>query len=409
MILYNVLLDFIRSHLDWQDILAMPPYDLRIKQCPFADEKGNLLYPELYMLSYNQLSSDFHNPIVRACRGCIISVENPKQPSMVCTPFYKFGNYGESYCDDIDWESANVLEKVDGCLIKYFVYKDTPFWVTNNGWNIDVEFANTMPVPTSTSATPKTYQDLITIALQQKFGKEVDIYTIFKDLPEGYTYMFELISPYNRVICDYSNTDLIFLGMRNINTYEENSPYKEISNILQAFKTPIQYDMKGLTPQQIKEVVDQIEDNQHEGVVVCDKAFHRIKIKSKHYMFLKYLKGEVGFTPNRLLSFYKEGQCDDLLVGFPELETNLNVVINTYNQVVKILTELQQIGADKYTLLLTMVDKREAKKQYAAWVLNEYENYSKYLFDITKEKPFGIEKLISNLNWEDLVNILEKN
>ena len=74
------------------------------------------------MFSYSQFVSDFTNPIVKACRGSIVSIENDV-PYMVCTPFYKFGNYGENYTDEIDWESAVVRDKVDGCLIKLFNYK----------------------------------------------------------------------------------------------------------------------------------------------------------------------------------------------------------------------------------------------------------------------------------------------
>ena len=81
------VIDFIKKNENWREILAGEPYFLKI-----VEDEGYIL------LKYNQLSSDFNNEIVRECRGLILDVDyNP-----VCVPFFKFGNYGESYCPEID-------------------------------------------------------------------------------------------------------------------------------------------------------------------------------------------------------------------------------------------------------------------------------------------------------------------
>lgn len=108
------LLKFIKDNANWEELLTKKPYCLKIKK----DE-------DYTILSYNQIESDFYNPIVRECRGIIL--ENSTL-TPVCVPFYKFGNYGEGYVPDIDWSSARTQEKVDGSLIKV--------WYHNGKWRV---------------------------------------------------------------------------------------------------------------------------------------------------------------------------------------------------------------------------------------------------------------------------------
>ena len=49
------------------------------------------------------ISADFSDPVVQESRGIIIDTDSLE---VVCWPFRKFGNYGESYADSIDWSTA---------------------------------------------------------------------------------------------------------------------------------------------------------------------------------------------------------------------------------------------------------------------------------------------------------------
>ena len=112
------LLKFIKENNNWEYILSQNPYCLKIKR-----DDGYII------LSYNQIESDFYNPIVRECRGIILE---EKTLIPVCVPFYKFGNYGEGYVPNIDWSSARTQEKVDGSLIKVW-YHNGKWRVSTNG------------------------------------------------------------------------------------------------------------------------------------------------------------------------------------------------------------------------------------------------------------------------------------
>ena len=85
--IYDILIDLIKNNKDWKTFLEKEPRFITIKQCPWKDEDNNLLYPELYMLSYDGLFSDFNDEYVRLCRGCIVSVKDPNNPVMIVAPF----------------------------------------------------------------------------------------------------------------------------------------------------------------------------------------------------------------------------------------------------------------------------------------------------------------------------------
>lgn len=57
------------------------------------------------------IEADFSDPLVCEARGIIIDVVNQ---TVVCRPFDKFFNVQEQYAADIDWDTARVLEKIDG-------------------------------------------------------------------------------------------------------------------------------------------------------------------------------------------------------------------------------------------------------------------------------------------------------
>lgn len=106
------LIKFINQHDNWKELLQEAPYFLDIKE-----EDGFTL------LKYNQINSDFSQDIVKQCRGIILDSNH----KIVCWPFSKFFNWGESNADEIDWSSARVQEKIDGCL------DETDLVITNYG------------------------------------------------------------------------------------------------------------------------------------------------------------------------------------------------------------------------------------------------------------------------------------
>jgi len=54
------IVNFIKTNPDWQVTLSHKPYCI--------EYRTNQKFPHLVLLKYNQIESDFYNPIVKECR-----------------------------------------------------------------------------------------------------------------------------------------------------------------------------------------------------------------------------------------------------------------------------------------------------------------------------------------------------
>ena len=64
------------------------------------------------------------DPIIVQCRGLVLNGDG----MIISMPFQRFFNAHEAECDVIDWESAEILEKLDGSMISA--------WWTGSEWEI---------------------------------------------------------------------------------------------------------------------------------------------------------------------------------------------------------------------------------------------------------------------------------
>ena len=209
------LRDFILSHDNWEELLTTDPYNLKISR-----DDGYIMF------KYNQVASDFSIPLVREARGIIFRESNWE---CVCHAFNKFGNYGESYCPNIDWGTASVQEKCDGSLIK--LWHDNGWHISTNG-TIDAFKAELNDTKYS------TFGALVEDAMPMSWGAWEKI------ADPKCTYMFELVSPYNRVVIPYKETKLYFLGIRDMEDGGEWNP--EDSDMIYAFEIPKRYPLYSL-------------------------------------------------------------------------------------------------------------------------------------------------------------------
>jgi len=160
--------EFISSNPDWEEKLAEAPYAVKAKR------DGRFV-----LLKYDQIRSDLSIPLVRECRGIILDEADGYRP--VCVPFFKFGNFGESYIPDIDWATVRVQEKLDGSLIKLWHYKGE--WHVSSNGEIDARNANI----DSALLTGATHTNLHTLFMGawEKTG------IFMKNLDKNFSYMFE--------------------------------------------------------------------------------------------------------------------------------------------------------------------------------------------------------------------------
>ena len=405
MILYEPLLNLIKTNKNWKHFLEAEPRFISVKQCTWKKEDRSLECPELYMFSYDGIFSDFNDEYVRLCRGCIISLEDPKNPYMVCAPFYKFGNLGQSFCPEIDWGSALVEQKVDGILIKLFYYKNKWRWVTNNGWNTNLPWKEMIKIPSKYKEVETdnciTIQDLIDYCIQRN---NVTIHSFSPD----YTYMFELISPKIRILVDNPKTDLVYLGCRNNYSYNEYSLdiAKQLIPVINKFNTVKYFDLHNIN--EVIELCNSYKGDQDEGVVVVDKNFNRVKIKCEDYIRLKGYRRMFDTTDEQIWKGMREGTIDDALQVFPELKDRIEEIKQVATEYKNLLMSYGEIGKKEFNRILSETnDIKQTKCIYADLVKKNYPMFYFALFEGVNEVP-NYDRYLEHVKYKDMVALLKK-
>lgn len=294
------ILELMNTNPNWMEVIQSAPYNITIKN------DG-----EYYLLKYNQLSSDFNEEIVRECRGSIFRLDDSEW-ICVCHPFDKFGNYGESYTPEIDWENAYVYEKVDGSLMKMWYDRDK--WHLSTNGTIDAYKAEM-------DAWGKTFGEYFEYALEQFYGMTIGMIETFMDKDNNY--MFELVGPQNRLIVEYTQPCVYFLGVRDrlIGDKEYDPSLDGLSRFIQL---PRMYNLTSI--EECLEAAAAMSSNE-EGFVVCDADFNRIKIKSAEYLLAAHLHNNGVITPRRIIRMLMNDQIDDFLAYCPQYADDVNDII----------------------------------------------------------------------------------
>lgn len=291
---------FIKEHPDaWRE--EMDNRKIRVK------EDGDLA-----IFNYLEGVADFSDPIVQEARGIII---NLKSLSVVCWPFRKFGNYTAGYSDDIDWSSARVQEKIDGSFIKYFWNTSLQKWQWSTMSCIDAREA-------TIKGSPKTFDMLI---------RQADNYPdiVNNVVNKDFTFMFELVSPEMKQVVKYPKTHLYHIGTRSNKTGFE-------YNVDICVDRPKEYLLSSLS-----DCIDAAarlntsKECTHEGFVVVDKNWHRIKVKSPEYMVIHWTENNGILTKQEAIRILRDngGQCDQFCMKFGRLATAMRYYAYQYERI----------------------------------------------------------------------------
>lgn len=332
----NYLLKFIQNHPDdWEEELSSDPYNLKIsRDGPYV------------MFKYNQLSSDFSNPIVREARGIIFREDNWK---CVRRAFDKFFNYGEPNAAEIDWNTAKVQTKYDGSLIS--AWFDNRKWHYSTNGTIDAYKALTGDIKFP------TFGDVLEEAFRNNGSSKKEIFEHLAS--KNVCYTFELVSPQTRVVIPYEKPDLYFIGRRVMKTECEGNTKDSI--VSEIFKTPKEYDFHSA-----QDVVDSAKELpwDEEGYVVVDSNFNRVKIKSPAWLVAHYARSNNSISKESLIQVILDGEQEEFLVYANDYREELESVEQEMEDFVK---ELNSAA-------------REMKKKYAAEVLKYPKSIQPYLF-----------------------------
>ena len=365
---YSVLEKYIKKELSegktWEVIAE------QLKQKPYCIDTNFL--EEFALLKYNQIESDFYNPLVKEARGIIF---RKSTGNIVCHAFNKFGNYGEGYSDKIDWSSATVSEKVDGSIIKLWNAGGDLWRISTNG-TIN---AYTCPLPLE-SGNIKTFGDL-----WDSITEGIDC----TKLKTERTYIFEITSLLNKVVVTHLENSIWYLGERDTETgkeYFEEDTIKKFN-----CKTPKVFHLNSL--EDCIETAKILPFNE-EGYVVKDKDYNRIKIKSPAYVSAHHLKNNGVVTKSRVLDLIDLGEKEEFLNYYPEYSEHF---IEIENKKMSFIDSLEE-DKKKFEEFISTKDDL-TRKEIALFIQKNTNKLSfSFLFELLDDKTFTIAKFYSSMS-----------
>lgn len=295
-------------------------------------------HPNLISFKYG-IGSPMDKEVTRECRGLIL--DEADNWRIVSYPFRKFFNLHEFYADPIDWSSAEITEKMDGSLISIYNYDD--IWYCSTTGTPDGS-AIVSPI------SDMTFADL--------FWKTF-INSDYEYPDENFCYMFELTSPYNRIVVPYKESSLTLIGVRSIKTLKEQTldvGYEYDWNVVRSFNLG---GLGGLL--EASKVLDPMKS---EGYVVRDKAFNRVKVKGPRYVELHHLKSSITFSG--LLDVIRQNETNELLAYFPDIAGKVDKIKALYDALIEKIDK-------KYKEVSMIEDRKEfalaVYKLHYSWVL----------------------------------------
>lgn len=332
-----------------------------------------------WSLNYDQIEAKEVDPLSQECRGLVLSSEDglifqgieingkmnfdhicPGKTRILSYPMKRFFNHGQGSAAPIDWSDPKlaILEKLDGTLC--IVYFD-PF---TNQWCVA-----TRSVPEADLLMDNglfTFRTLFEKALQETCGKDFTQFT--SGLNHKITYCFELTTPYNRIVVHYPQSRVTLLAARMLyGDYSEFDlqdlggmgwvPYEKLDKAtLEALDGEVikealvrkPFDLYGVpvvqahTYTSVSELVDWVSSlnpMEHEGVVVRDSQFNRIKVKNAAYVAYNKVRDALGTSERNCLEIILQEKDDDVIPFLPEeivknllkIKAGLQVVIKQHD------------------------------------------------------------------------------
>lgn len=299
----------------------------------------------LCLFKYDQIESPRNHPVVKECRGLVLENNTWK---VVAKPFDRFFNVGE-FEDELakfDWNNFTSTEKVDGSLIIVYNYQGQ--WRINTSGSFATGqvdgFGGSWNDLFHETLAPDLYYADSQGRTKGQFIQD------WMDLPEDHTFMFELCTPYNKIVRRYAQPIVYLLGAtRHTGSGYISLPEQEVDEIYQRtmsrapnlrLKRPQRYSL--LDREDVHKFLLSMaeQDPTFEGVILRDNST-RWKWKTATYAALHHLKDNGNIlSPKRLVPLVLAGEVDEVSAYLPEVTTALFTVKDLVDQAREELIQL---------------------------------------------------------------------
>lgn len=270
-------------------------YELLVKR---HEQHNNLV-----LFKYHQCDSPMREKLVQQCRGLILDEDNGW--SVVCRPFDKFFNLGDPNAAPIDWKHAAIHEKLDGSLMSLYNYHGI--------WH--VASSGTPDASGQVNGWEFTFKEL--------FWRTWNDMKFPLPVRADYTFMFELMTPYNEVVVRHKEPKLVLIGVRHRDTglYQPLYKFNDIYPIPQRIPWT-----------QLAELANfkDINPMEMEGYVISNADGRMVKLKHPGYVIAHQLKG--SFSPRMVIEAVRSGDYGEIVATFPEWKDDFQVVKDVYEQ-----------------------------------------------------------------------------
>ena len=261
------------------------------------------LWEDLVCLNYCQINSPKFDAITTECRSLVLghrcSNDGGEEFYIVSRSFDRFFNEGEDSNEEYDITELTAYEKVDGSLIGVFNHKGKWLYRTRS-----------MIMPDSdmyVNGSNLTWKDLIESQIEP-----CDYFMI-----KNCTYIFEIVSPENRVVTRYPERSAYLLQIRN--NISGNYSFYQYNNdiaLMGGWRVPKQYKFDT-----IENCIQASKDlrNLEEGYVLYDQYGKPcIKVKNPAYVAAHHLRGEGQLSSKRIMDLIFMNEQDEYLSIFSE-------------------------------------------------------------------------------------------
>tara|TARA_R110000851_G_scaffold47424_2_gene115160 strand:- start:12989 stop:14116 length:1128 start_codon:yes stop_codon:yes gene_type:complete len=348
-------------------------------------------YGHKILLKYDQIESDMSLSEVQDCRGLVLEVGTWKVMSLA---FRKFFNSAEGHASKIDWKSAYIFEKCDGSLIQLYWDWVTEKWCAGTSGMAEGEG--------EVNDKPNTsFSELFWDTISSKYDFNWD------RMVKGRTYMFELMTPYNIVVCPHGESKVALLGVRNVGDLTEFN-FNDLITISNDIGLPFvkAYDMNMSNAGQLMATLEGMPFTE-EGYVVCDAQFRRIKLKNPAYVAAHHLKAKTGL--HHILTIVKSNEVDEYGATFPERLEEINELKLKYDELVATLEGVwDELIPHKPKNITKPEQKKFAMKVFEVIAKHNINSFSGLFFALKDRKVESVKDYIFEYSDKNLYEMFTK-
>lgn len=302
---------------------------------------------DLYLWNYTpEVQYDnLWDDITKQCRGLITdSLGNVKVRCL--QKFFNLGQSTESNVDNLPQSNPVITEKLDGsCGLQYYI-NDKPYIATRGSFESEQAI-------------------WATEWIQQKFKTSSFL--------DGYTYIYEIVAPWNRIVVFYPVAELKLIAVINNETGDELDHVAEAQRLGIGYAKVINKSLHELIPYL------QVMKSDEEGFVARYPNGLRVKMKGEEYLRLHRLV--TGFSSRSVWECMMKGQnIQDVMYAVPD---------EFYNWIKEVEHRIQEnynmLWINAQTAYLE-VKELATQKDKALVLMSKYKNVSGIVFAMLKGK-----------------------